>query len=206
MYSTLIVLDKPRHLRYTFGVISDFEQAIPGGFTNLFEMEVSGDTGFRVCRDILYAGIKWEDPTLTIPDTGTLLLPIDILAVWDKIFKALGYDGWISKRVKDEKPVSTSEFLDEVEKIAYGDLHLSPTELYALTPREFNLILEKYGDIENYRIGMICATIMNSVGGKKGGDAYQVSDFINIKKRVMSDEEIKNNLMMAFGVGDKDGS
>jgi len=199
MYSTLIVLDKPRHLRYTFGVISDFEQAIPGGFMNLFECEVSGENGFRVCRDILYAGMKWEDPHLTIPDTGTMLLYFDRIAIWDKIFKALGYDGWISKKEGNE-PVTTKEFLDEVEKIAYGDLHLSPHELYALTPREFNLILEKYGEIENYRVGLVCATIMNSVGGKKGGEAYQVSDFIVSKKpKVMSDDEIKKNLMLAFG-------
>lgn len=202
MYSTLIVLDKPRHLRYTFGVISDFEQAIPGGFMNLFKMSYQGENGFRVLRDILYAGIKWEDNSLTIPDVGMILLynSVDLLAVWNKIFIALNYDEWTSTEYKKkEEPLSISELLDEVETIAYGMLHLTPDQLYALTPRELNIMLENYGEVENYRTGMICATIMNSVGGKGHNQAYQVSDFIGSKKvKKMSDEEIQKNIMAAF--------
>ena len=110
MYSTLIVLDKPRHLRYTFGVISDFEQAIPGGFMNVFNMEASGESGFRIIRDILYAGMKWEDPTLTIPDVGMILVnlgmvysPLEVLGLWQKVFQALEYDEWLSLKPKSNE-------------------------------------------------------------------------------------------------------
>ena len=105
MYSTLIVLDKPRHLRYTFGVISDFEQAIPGGFLNLFKMTYKGEAGFRILRDILYAGLKWEDTTLTLPDVGMILLynTEDLLSVWHKIFTAFDYDERTSTQYENKK-------------------------------------------------------------------------------------------------------
>ncbi len=209
MYSTLIVLDKPRHLRYTFGVISDFEQAIPGGFMNLFKMSCTGENGFRICRDILYAGLKWEDNSLTLPltgqimtETGCLYSVPEILNIWNKIFKALDYDEWTSTRPQTNKEhLTVPELLNEVEKIAYGTLRIQPSELYALTPREFNIMLENFGEVENYRVGMICATIMNSVGGKGHGTAYKISDFVNVKKetKVMSEEEIQKTLMQAFG-------
>jgi hypothetical protein len=168
-------------------------------------MSYKGENGFRILRDILYAGMKWEDISLSIPDVGMILLynNVDMLSAWKKVFDALDYDEWTSnsRNAKSDKSLSINELLDEVERIAYGTLRLTPDQLYALTPRELNLILEGFGEVENYRVGMVCATIMNSVGGKGQGQAYQVSDFVNTKKtpKIMSDEEIANNLKAAFG-------
>ena len=217
MYSTLIVLDKPRHLRYTFSSVSDLDQAIPGGFYNLFKFSAKGEVGFRILRDMLYAGLKWEDTDLTIPDMGLILLyfsgddPGVLLWLWKKVFETLDYDKWTSNqkdKPKNEKqsdgenePKTISEMLEEIEKVAYSTVGLQPNELYALTPREFSLILDNYGELENRRAGMICATIMNSVGGKKSGEPFKISDFISDSKepQIMSDEEIKRALQGAFG-------
>ena len=200
MYSTLIVLDKPRHLRYTFGAVNDLEQAIPGGFLNLFKLSGSGENGFRILRDILYTGLKWEDPNLTIQEIGSTMIYFfgtdikDLLVIWKKVFDALDYDEWTSsknKEIKSDKQIeSISELLDEVEKIAYGNLNMHPDELYAITPRELNLKMERFGEVENQRTGLICATIMNSQGGKKGGEPFKISDFITGKQepKIMSDE------------------
>ena len=212
MYSTLIVLDKPRHLRYTFGAVNDLEQAIPGGFLNLFKLSGSGENGFRILRDILYTGLKWEDPTLTIQDIGSTMIYLfgnnvsELLVLWKLVFDALDYDEWTSTNRKTEstgKTIDTiRELLDEVEKVAYGSLNMHPDELYAITPRELNLKMERFGELENHRVGLICATIMNSQGGKKGGEPFKVSDFINVKKEpeIMSDDQISKTLRNAFGV------
>jgi hypothetical protein len=210
MYSTLIVLDKPRHIRYTFAAINELEQAIPGGFLNFFKYTVKGETGFRVLRDILYAGLKWEDSTLTLSDLGGVLFYHsngnieELLGVWKKVFDAMDYDEWTSYKPtnKEQEDITITELFEQVEEIAYGTLKIQPSQLYALTPRELNLMLENYGEIDNYRTGMICATIMNSVGGKKGGGSFQVEDFIKLKgkkHKVMSDEKIKDTLLKAFG-------
>ena len=215
MHSTLIILDKPRHLRYTFETITELDQIIPGGFYNLFKYPIKGESGFRVLRDMLYAGLKWEDSSLTIQNMGLILLYFScddknvLLGLWKKVFDTLDYDKWTNnlketkkKQVEKESEIQTvSELMDEIEKVAYSTLRLSPSELYALTPREFTLILDGYGELENRRAGMICATIMNSVGGKKGGGAFKISDFISSKTepQIMSDEEIKNTLQQAFG-------
>jgi hypothetical protein len=63
-------------------------------------------------------------------------------------------------------------------------------------------MIGNFGEVDNYRTGMICATIMNSVGGKKGGNAFQVDDFIKPKHKnhkIMSDKQIKDTLIQAFG-------
>lgn len=209
MYSTLIVLDKPRHIRYTFDSVNELEQAIPGGFLNFFRYTVKGDTGFRVLRDILFAGLKWEDSTLTLADLGSILFYLsngnidELLGIWKKVFDALDYDEWTSYKPTDKvDDITIRELFDQVEEIAYGTLGLQPSQLYALTPRELNLMLENFGEVDNYRTGMICATIMNSVGGKKGGGSFQVEDFIKVKgkkHKVMSEDKIKETLMRAFG-------
>ena len=209
MYSTLIVLDKPRHIRYTFAAINELEQAIPGGFLNFFKYTVKGETGFRVLRDILYAGLKWEDSSLTLSDLGGILFYFsngnidELLGIWKKVFDAMDYDEWTSYKPKQEQEtVTIPELFEQVEEIAYCTLKIQPSQLYALTPRELNIMLENFGEIDNYRTGMICATIMNSVGGKKGGAAFQVDDFIKLKgkkHKIMSDKQIKETLMNAFG-------
>ena len=218
MYSTLIVLDKPRHLRYTFAAIADLDSAIPGGFYNLFKLPVNGETGFNILRDVLYAGLQWEDPFLTIQELGLILIYFCcndahmIVGLWKKVFDTLDYQKWTNnpKELQEEKsksrndsdePTTIPELMDQIENVAYSTVRLSPSELYALTPREFSLILDNFDELENKRAGMICATIMNSVGGKKNGEPFKITDFISDSRepRIMSNQEIKSALISAFG-------
>jgi hypothetical protein len=164
---------------------------------------------------MIYAGIQWEDTELTIQDVGLILLyfsgddPKVLLWLWKKIFETLDYDKWTSnakekkpdKQSDGEEPKTISEMLEEIEKVAYCTVGLQPHELYALTPREFSLILDNYGELENRRAGMICATIMNSVGGKRSGEPFKISDFVQDSRepKIMSDGEIKRALQSAFG-------
>jgi len=219
MYSTLILLDKPRHLRYTFDAIGEIDQLIPGGFLNLFKLSSSGESGFLILRDLLFAGLKWEDKNLTIQEMGSILYYFscnneeELLKVWKIVFDTLDYNEWTQsinkkKEPTDNKdsqaqtPLTIKEMLDEIEKIAYGTFLLTPAELYALTPREFSIYINNFGEVENHRVGLICATIMNSQGGKNDGTAFTKWDFIGRDKKpvkIMSDEEIRNTLRGMFG-------
>lgn len=58
-----------RHLRYDFNALADFEQLVGMGFAQLMNMKAV----FATTRAMLYAGLKHEDPGLTIEYVGELL-------------------------------------------------------------------------------------------------------------------------------------
>jgi len=192
--------------------MSELEQAIPGGFMSIFQFPSTGESGLLVLRDILYAGLRWEDPYLTQSRIGEMLLydGYDTMFIWKKVYDALVYDQWITQQSeekqtgqsgqKQDNPITILEMLDNIEVIAYGTMRLTPAELYALTPREFNIMLENFGEVENQRVGLICATILNSQGGKKGGEPFTPDDFFKPKKpKIMSDKEIIDVLSVLVG-------
>lgn len=65
----LIELDRPRHLKYDWNALSDADQKLDH---HLFELIKDGKILFDTARVLLWAGLKHEDPTLTIEKAGTL--------------------------------------------------------------------------------------------------------------------------------------
>lgn len=72
-------------------------------------------------------------------------------------------------------------------------------EFYALEPFGF--------DAENWRMGMVCSTVANAAGPKKGGKAWRVEDFVPARKaepkRSQSIDEMRR--MVAAMVGKPHG-
>ena len=70
MRSITIELDRPRRLRYDFNALADLEDKAGVGMGSL----VSGSRmGFNTIRLLLWAGLKWEDKSLTVAGVGDIL-------------------------------------------------------------------------------------------------------------------------------------
>lgn len=69
--SVLAALDKERHLRYSVNALSDLEQVMGVGLGEMYT--AAGGLGIRTVRACLWAGLKHEDPDLTIAATGELM-------------------------------------------------------------------------------------------------------------------------------------
>jgi len=65
-----IELDRPRRLRYDINALADLEEALGVGLG----AALSGERmGIRTLRAMLWAGLRHEDPMLTIREAGELL-------------------------------------------------------------------------------------------------------------------------------------
>lgn len=63
-----IELDKPRRLRFDINALADAEEALGGSLASLGEQ-----MGIRPLRALIWAGLKWEDPQLSIRQAGDLI-------------------------------------------------------------------------------------------------------------------------------------
>ena len=78
-----IQLDRPRKLRYDHNALADLDMALIRDFgKSLFAIFNSVDeetgvpfelAGFAGTRLLLWAGLKWEDPRLTVTGAGSLI-------------------------------------------------------------------------------------------------------------------------------------
>ena len=59
----------PRRLRFDFNALADFEQINGMGLGQLLSMKAV----FGTTRAMLWAGCKWDDPTLTLEKAGDLM-------------------------------------------------------------------------------------------------------------------------------------
>ena len=66
--SIKITLDKERHLRLDFNAISLVEETLGVKFP-----EIQDNVGVRDLRAIMWAGLRHEDPDLTIEQVGSML-------------------------------------------------------------------------------------------------------------------------------------
>lgn len=88
----------------------------------------------------------------------------------------------------------------ELWAIGRYDLKLSEEEFWALTLKEFNLLLKRHKEqrsADMYNSALICATIANS--NRSRGKVYQPSDFMpkeKKKRKKMSIAEMVNALKM----------
>jgi hypothetical protein len=82
----IIELDKPRKLRFSINQLVEIEEHLG---KNIMELFRSGNLGLKELRTILWIGLKWEDPRLTIQKAGELmdLVPLNYIA--EKIGEAL---------------------------------------------------------------------------------------------------------------------
>lgn len=99
-------LDRPRKLRFDVNAIDDFERR--AGVPPLEAMQ-AGRIGH--IRDLLWAGLKWEDPKLTTIKTGDLLQRAmdegtELEDIVDRILEALIQAGIAKRR---EGSTSTSD-------------------------------------------------------------------------------------------------
>lgn len=69
-YVNIDVLDRPRKIKYDYNAMSDAEATMNMGIAEIFAAE---RLGFRVARNMLWAGLKWEDKTLRLEQVGDML-------------------------------------------------------------------------------------------------------------------------------------
>ena len=180
-----------RHLRYTFGAVEDIDALVPGGFMSIFGREA--DIG--IAHLLLWAGLQHEQ--IGYEDVGYYLISSNavrddsvLLDIFGKVTLALTNDEWISVEQRDpddERERKTiAEIIQDVERVAASDLNLKPSELYGITPREFNLMREQYGLRDNFRAGLICATMANIHCRKQSGPEFEPQDFIRCGERAVS--------------------
>lgn len=108
--TTSILLDKPRHLRYTANAVADIEEVMDCGLNTL--LSTSTKMGIRHARAFLWGGLKHEDRRLQAP--GGLERAGDLIEVWYanrgtldslyvKIIEALKEDGWLKPMTAEDK-------------------------------------------------------------------------------------------------------
>jgi hypothetical protein len=202
MYSTLLFLDRPRHLRYDLQAVIDLDQLLPGGFRTVFVMNANLDA----LKIIFWAGLKHED-NLSLDQVGEILksalvngwtieklLEIFTRTIWDQ--------GWLSKsQGEPTTAIIIEDIIKQMEEVNYKMIHFTPKDFYAITPQEFIKIYELWNDNENRNTALICATVCNASGATKtGGIRFTVDDFLPMSKpNVQTPEQMKNILMGAFG-------
>jgi len=208
MYSTILFLDRPRHLRYDIQAVLDLDQILKGGFMSLFIMQ----DDINALKLIFWAGLRHEDPQLNITgDTGIEKILETVIedgkwtteSLVKEFSRQIVNDGWILPHgKKSETPMTIQEYILRMEELNYQFIHLTPKDFYAITPREFSLMIDNSQVISNHNIGLLCATYANCSGATKaGGGSWQVSDFVNVprdKEKRQSPEQMKNVLNAAF--------
>lgn len=104
-----IELDKPRRLRFTFNDLADVDAKL--GSSVLYMLadpeRIAERFNFNVFRTLLWAGLKWEDHTLTVERVGNIIDSYlekggDFNYVVEKLIEGLVNSGIFKK--KEEKP------------------------------------------------------------------------------------------------------
>lgn len=104
--AVLVMLDRERHLRLDSNALADIEQVFND--TPMGELLRPSRLGVQVMRALLWAGLRHEDPKLTLRQAGELMdawmqsgKPLDELAVF--LNRAILEAGF-KKRDEDGKP------------------------------------------------------------------------------------------------------
>lgn len=103
--SVAIELDKPRRLRFDVNALADLEEHLGVGIGKVMEQEAN----FRLLRALLWAGLKWEEPRLTIERAGALIQDYlarggDLDALAQKLISALLETSGLLTEQADEEP------------------------------------------------------------------------------------------------------
>jgi len=103
------LFDRERRLRFDVNALCDIEDALGESVGTAF---TDGKAGIKTLRTLLWAGLKWEDRTLTPQKVGDLLNAylenggtIDV--VGDTVGRALATSGLIGKEKDDTEEKGT---------------------------------------------------------------------------------------------------
>ena len=206
MYSTILFLDRPRHLRYDIQAVLDLDQMLEGGFTSIFALKAD----MSALQLILWAGLKHEDPTLMIggeKGMGQIIYDSILYGVWTyelliKQFTVqLVNDGWIMTERHEPKSkgdiLSIRQYINTLEGFNFEFLQMHPKDFAALTPREVTKLIEHSRDESNHMTAMICSVYAACSGAsKQGGGTWELSDFLPQKgPKRQTAEEMKQILL-----------
>ena len=85
-----VELDKKRNLRYDFNALIEIEEMTGKSINIVLGSLGSGDDArLSDVRLLIYAGLKWEDPDLTVEETGAIIGLHDITSLTAAISNAL---------------------------------------------------------------------------------------------------------------------
>ena len=107
-------LDKPRKLRLETNALSDAEQVLDMGIGRVMQKEL----GIAMIRALLWAGLKWQDPGLTLTKVGGLMNVYlenggDLEVLGAKVGEALIASGLFNKQLEGEDPNVEPETVEE---------------------------------------------------------------------------------------------
>ena len=230
MRSTPIILDRLRHIKYDLQAVWDMDYLMEGDFINILNKEIT----IEFVEFLLWSGLISEDPHLTMKDTGKLIRSAldekkgslqDITTV---CINEMIVSGWIP-RANPVIETETPDILkpDDIE----NPVNIEPMPDYILslvgmaetaglldsgaiwkhTPAEIADLMRMVSEKEkakdfsrDYRMGMICATLMKS-HGMVWADTQQPPvwlDFVPHEQKPQSAQEMSNIIRQVnAGVG-----
>lgn len=106
MKTTPIEIDKHRKLRYDFNAIADLEAVTRKPLAHMVLPLSLGS--FDAIRALLWAGLKWEDPKLTVAGAGNLagqwieMSGSDVGGLTEVLMDALIDAGWFEPKDANE--------------------------------------------------------------------------------------------------------
>ena len=187
--NTPIMLDRLRHLRYPLSTVWDMDFLVVGGFSALLMKNIDR----QFITFLLWSGLKWEDPALTIPETEKIIDEYakdkngEILTICTReLFECGWYNSPDPEQARTHhgdggRAIPTRDLILSFERA--GQYYRMPREeVWTATPKELNSFIEVQAQRDKeplFRMGMICAAIFNtSMLKKAGGDEWRWDDFI----------------------------
>lgn len=117
-----VKLDKERKFRFTSNTFSDLQAELKAPLGVILKPIMQAAEGndaysaidIALFRGLLWAGLRWEDPTLTVKVAGDLMDEAMEDGIWDqvteKLFKALSMSGFFMQlKAKGETSTSGSK-------------------------------------------------------------------------------------------------
>jgi len=103
--SVAVTVDRERHLRYDWNAIAEIEAHFGDVSFETLYADVRG-VGLNKLRVLVWGGLRWEDPTLTISKTGEILSQYlddggDLEILFEKVTDALEAAGFAEKEKGD---------------------------------------------------------------------------------------------------------
>jgi hypothetical protein len=212
------------HLRYDMNAVWDLEAMVTGGFNTI----ISRDIDMELCAVLLWSGLKWDNPDLTIADAEKMIRNEIGSFLWIK--KKLGYQdppallttatscinelflaGWYNVPSGVQIPKEKSEpktMLEILSDMEMGGFYCGIADPWILTPNEINYYIQMYNkriEIErlddNYRMANICACVYNSQRKKDSDKVWSYEDFMpRTYEKNQSLEDIKNIIITAHAM------
>lgn len=205
-------LDKQRSLVYNIGSIVDAEDLLGCAITSLPTWKDMQTKQFRL---LLWAGLKTDDPSLSVESVGEKASWIDYPKIATAIAQAL-----IQAYGEPDTQASTARNPSGKRRkgsdgsvnwrswwpLARVSLHMSTAEFWETTPRELLALYDKFlWHLENtdFNFATIAQVIANCNRGKNQ-KAYKAHDFMPVRRKQRQQTyreqlEIAKQITLAYG-------